>query len=205
MIDLWATTVLTDLVPRLGAVSLADLDWLTTPEISAYLDEAAARLSELGLFVVLNTQPVASGTAAYAMNPDWLDSIHAAVSGFQMRPASTAELEALDPAWPFTECEANATPARYTMDAAQLGTLTTYPIPAQAGTLQTIDRSLSNYRGIGTANPLPSVLGDYFLYFAIWRARSKESPYQSPEMAEAAQSEVAAIEELIALYWGTPE
>lgn len=200
--DLTATS--TVFLSRIGAVSWEDVtDWITEAEVFGYFDEAAVRLAELGLFVSRETQTLASGTSAYPMPADWLDSIHVSVNGQQCRPTSAAELLALDSLWPQTACEPSELPERYSMDAGPLGTITLYPQPVAVAELETIDHVIP--AAISTAQttaPIMSVVSDYFLYFALQRARGKESPYAMPEIAAAAASRVQLYEQILASYFG---
>ena len=199
--DLTATA--TEFLSRIGETAWSDVEWITQAEFFEYCDEALNHLAEMGLFVLRETQTVSPGTSAYVMPSTWLDSIHVSVNGAQLRPTSTAELLAFDSLWPQTACEPNANPTRYAMDFGTLGTITLYPQPVQTAELETIDHVLpAAISAAQTTAPIPSVLADYFLYFAIQRARSKESAYAMPEVAAAAASRVQLYEAVIQTYWG---
>ena len=193
-----------DVLSKLGAVSWADCaDWCSRAEVYTYFDEAAKRLAELGLFVARETQTISAGTSAYNLPADWLDSIHVSVNGQQCRPASTAELQALDSVWQQTACEPGALPGRYSMDAGQLGAVTLYPQPSGTGELETIDHVIPpDVSTAQTAVPIPSVLSDYFTYFAVQRLYGKESAMAKPEVVSVAAAQVALLEKVCVAYWG---
>lgn len=202
--DLSATAA--EFLFRVGVTSWADLNWCTQPEIYGYFDEACQKLATMGLFVARNTQTLAANSALYETASDWLDSLHVSVAGAQLRPASASELLASDSSWIETECEAGSVPTRYSMDAGQLGTITLYPIPVGAAELETVDHTTAaTITPSQTLAPVPAVLSDYFLYFALMRARGKESPYQMPEIASAAASQCQLYETVITKYWGSVE
>jgi hypothetical protein len=202
------TNTANDFLGRIGAVTFADCaDWLTEDEVFTYFDEAAQRLAELGLFVASQAFPVTAGAAQYPMPANWIDSLHVDVDGQQLRPTSTAELEALDSAWPQETCDDNQLPSRYSMDAASLGTITLYPVPSDASdTLTSVSHvSPATLAAATPLAPIPAVVSDYFLYFALQRARGKESPNQMPEIAAAAAEQCALYEQIFASYWGNVE
>jgi hypothetical protein len=202
--DLSATAA--EFLARAGVVSWTDLNWCTQAEIYSYFDEAAQRLATLGLFVARNTQTIAASTPQYACAANWLDSLHVSVNGQQCRPTSVAELVAYDSTWLALFCEAGELPYRYSMDAGPLGTITLYPQPAASAELETVDHTTAaTITPAQTLAPIPAVLSDYFLYFALKRARGKEGPYQMPEIAEAAEQACELFEQVLASYWGVAE
>ena len=206
MLDLTSTA--NQFLSRIGAPSWANCaDWINQAEFYSYCDEAAKRLAELGLFVMADTLPITAGNATYEMTVDWLDAIHTSVNGIQIRATSSAELLALDSLWPQTACSAGEIPSRVSYDAGPLGTATLYPIPSAAGELETIAHVIPEDISLGNVTTLPinSVIADYVLYFALQRARGKESPYAMPEVAAAAAARVALYEQVITAYWGGDE
>jgi hypothetical protein len=191
------------LLERLGAASWTDLDWCSQSEVYGWFDEAQSRLAELGLFVALETLATEAAVSAYALPADWLRTIFAAVNASQVRPASVAELQALDSGWAGAVCAAGELPSRYALDAGSLGTLTLYPQPGAVNTLELIDQiTPPDITATQTSAPIPSVVSDYFLYFALQRARGKESPNAMPEVAAAAAQMVALLEQAFQTLWG---
>ena len=203
MFDL--TTTANDVLARLGVVSWADLNWATQDEVYGYFDEASLRLAEMGLWVYLETLTVLASTPQYVMPYGWLDSIHITMNGYQLRPTSVAELEALDSTWTQTQCAPNASPTRYSMDAGPLGTITLYPVPAIANeTLTSIDHCFNpTVTAASPMLPICSVIADYFLYFALQRLRGKESPYQMLDMAQSFAQQGQLYEAILTSYYGS--
>jgi len=192
-----------DLLARLGAANWTDLNWCTQSEVYSWLDEAAQRLGELGLFVQQNSQTLTPGTAQYPLSANWLQTIHASASGSLLRAASAEELEALDSEWTVTQCVTGEPSSRYALDAGPLGTITLYPQPADADTLSTIDQvSPATVTYLQTLIPAPPPVSDYCFYFALMRARGKESPNAMPEIAAHAADRVKHLEQVLAIFGG---
>jgi hypothetical protein len=201
--DLTQTEI--DFLSRVGAFAWTDVaDWLTKSEVYGYFQEAALRLAELGLFVSREIVSVpGTPTPVLALPADWIDSIHVSVNGQQLRPTSAAELLAYDSLWPETLCSPGVLPSRYSMDAGPLGTVTLYPVQSSSAELETISHvTPAAVSTTQTTVPIPGVVADYFLYFALARARGKESPYAMPEVVSAAQSMISLYEQVFTTYWG---
>lgn len=191
------------LLSRLGAVSWSDLDWLTEAEVFSYFDEAAKRLASLtGAFVERDTsESLASAQTEYACALGWISTIHLSNNGARLRPTSVAELLALDSTWP----ETPGNPSRYSDDAGPLGTFVVYPQPqtAQAGQAlaQIYHRFPLDLSSSQTLTPVPSPVADYFLYFALMRARGKQSESAMPEVAAHAEERCKMYESIFANYY----
>jgi hypothetical protein len=194
------------LLPRLGAVSFNDLQWLSRTEIYSYFDEAAKRLADrCGIFVERNTDvTLTSGIGAYSMPARWISTLHASISGSRLRPSSAAELEALDPAWPAAAAGTGQQPTRYSLDAGPLGTVTTYPKPSLSGAiLATINHVYPLTIVVdSTVIPIPAPVADYFLYFALARARGKQSEAEMPEAVALAEARLELYEQVLTTYYG---
>jgi hypothetical protein len=201
--DLTATATM--LLGRLGATSWADLDWLTEAEVFSYFDEAAKRLAqECGIFVIRDTSDnLANGTSQYATPAGWLSTIHVSAGSTRLRPASASELLALDATYTAT----TGTPARYSMDAGPLGTVTIYPTPTRYAALCQVCHVFPQpdiTQSAPTA-PISSPISDYFLYFALWRARGRQSESSMPEIASHAEARCKQFEEMFNGYYGDGE
>lgn len=207
------TLTANSLLSRLGAASWADLDWVTEAEVFSYFDEAAKRLAtHCGAFVERDaTGLLAADEAQYATPLDWISSIHVSTgtTPVRLRPSSVSELLALDGTWQTTPATVNNPPARYSMDAGPLGTITLYPLPqaAQAGqTLaQIYHRFPADIGSTQTLAPIPSPVSDYFLYFALMRCRGKQSEGAMPEVAAHAEERGKLYEQIFSGYYGESE
>jgi len=191
---------------RLGAQAWDDLEWLTESELYTYFDEAAKQLARSGVFVDEDsTVTLSAGESQYTTPAGWISSVR--VSGAQgvLRPASTFELEALDSAWE----TAQGPPYRYSMDAGPLGTVTLYPQPTANQQHETLTHVYHRFppdvSTAQTAVPVPEPVADYFAYFALQRARGKESEGAMPEMAAHFAERVQMYEQILASYWGEQE
>lgn len=195
------------LLGRLGATSWTDLPWLTEAEAFGFFDEAAKRLAERArLFADRDdTTAIAANQAQYDNPASWIDTEHVDLDGAALRPASAAELTALDATWAATP----GPPARYSLDAGPLGTITVYPAPQadSAGKkLAQVYEGFPDAISTGqTVVPLPAALADYFLYFGLMRARGKESEGAMPGMAAHFEQRVKLYEQIALKYWGRGE
>lgn len=198
---------------RLGASGWADLDWLTETEVYAYFDEAAKRLAtHCGAFVDRDASAELAAAVPQYANPDgWISTIHVSAGNTpqRLRPTSVAELMALDSAWQTTACIGNTLPTRYSLDAGPLGTVTAYPMPLERQAGQPLahiyHRFPEDISSTQTLVPAPTPVADYFLYFALMRARGKESPGAMPEIAAAAKARVEMYEQIFQSYYGDGE
>ena len=91
------------------------------------------------------------------------------------------------------------------------GTITVYPmpvalVPAVTQELETVDFvTAATITPSQTLAPINPLLADYFLYWALWKLRGKESPYSLPEIADFAQEKCQQFEAIFAKYWGAGE
>jgi hypothetical protein len=195
------------LLSRLGASSWDDIDWLTEAEVYSYFDEAAKRLAQVaGVFVERDTSiALATNVAQYDAPADWISTIHVSAGNTRLRPASVAELRALDDGWK----SATGTTARYSMDAGALGTVVVYPKPNSAQNGQVLSMIYHQYpeeiSDSQTLAPITSPIADYFLYFALNRARGKQSDKAMPEVAAYAAQRVQLYEQILESYFGEGE
>lgn len=195
-----------DLLPTLGASSLADLDWCTESELYQWADEAAKRLSHrVGVFVTRDTSiSLAAGTATYSTPTGHVDSIHVSVlpasgSPLKLFPSSVEELASLDSTWPTT----TGPVTRYSMDAAGIGTITVYSIPTTTGTLAVIYHEfLPQIQAGNSAVPVCSPVSDYFQYAMLAGARRKESDHTMLDMADHFEKRVEMYEQVLEHYFG---
>jgi hypothetical protein len=200
--DLSATA--NDLLARLGATSWGDLDWTTQAEVYSYFDEGLKSLAaKTGIFVERDTSgTLATGTNQYQAPTGWISTIHLSVAGLRIRPTTLTEIEALDAAY----VAALGTPTRYSDDAGQLGSITYYPTPQapDAGKTAAVVFHLSPPDlSVGqTLIPAQSPVADFFLYYALQRARSKESVSSMPEVANHAEQRAAMFLQIFEQYWG---
>lgn len=193
-----------DLLARLGATSFGDLDWATIAEFYTYFDEGLKHLAaKTGIFIERDaTGSLASGESQYSAPNGWISTVHLSVAGLRIRPTTLTEIEALDSQY----AAASGTPVRYSDDSGPLGNITYYPTPAAPDAGKTVavvfHQSPPDLTTGQTIIPAPSPIADYFLYYGLMRARSKESVAAMPEVATHAASRVALFEQIFQQYWG---
>lgn len=187
----------------LGASAAADLVFWTAQDLYDWLNEALKQLARrCGLFVERDTSiSLVASTASYTLPARHLSTLHVAVDGSGLRPATVAEVEALDADWLNTE----DTPARYLQDVAGLASIRIYPTPDDTGTLQLVmHRYPADLAGGGTL-PLPDMLSDLLVDIVIGEARGVEGDGAMPEVAEVCREEAKLYEAVCARYWGVAQ
>lgn len=196
--------VIGDLLPTLGASSLADLNWCMASELYQWADDSAKRLArKAGVFVERDTSiSVANGVAVYPLPARHVDTIHVSIGGVRMRPASVQDLEALDSTWP----SSSGIVERYSMDADGMTSITLYRIPTGAGAMAVIFNSYPATIAAGSSLvSAASPVADYFMYAMLAEARRKQSEGAMPEMAEHFDQRVGMYEEIFKQYFGGDE
>jgi hypothetical protein len=174
-------------------------------DLYQWADEAVKKLSYgVGLFVVYdNSVTVSAGTAIYNLPATHVFTLMAAVidaDGIHLlRLTPVRDLWALDAMWEAT----SGTPARASMDAGAVGTVTVYPTPTAGGTLAQICQEFPGAVAQDSSTlALPTVLQDYFTYALLAGARGKESDSAMPEMAEHFTARMRMYEQLAEHLWG---
>lgn len=193
--------VILELLPTLGAGSLADLTWCLPDELYQFADEAAKRLGHrAGVFVERDTSTaVLAATPAYPTPARHIDTIHVSLGGQRLRPASVGDLASLDTTWPLT----TGIVQRYSMDAGGPGTITLYRIPEAPGTLAVIFHQFPPTIASGSsALAVATPVADYFACAIVAEARRKQSESAMPEMAEHFDQRCAMYEQIFKSYFG---
>jgi hypothetical protein len=186
---------------------ISSTSWVTAAELFQSADEAAKKLSyDAGVFITYdNSVSVVAGTAVYNLPATHVFTIAAVVIDAgtgairPLRITRVADLFALDATWQAT----TGTPARASMDAGAVGTVTLYPQPIANGTFGQICQEFPAAVTQQTSTlALPTVLQDYFSYIMLAAARGKESEAAMPEMAAHFRERVKLYEQLIEHLWG---
>jgi hypothetical protein len=202
--------IIGDLMPALGAGSLADLSFASEAELYQWADEAVKRLSHrCGVFVFRDTSTsIESEQSAYPVPQGHIDTIHASlvpVTGapLSLRATTSAELGALDGTWK----QSLGPVTRFSMDADGTEFLTLYMAPAATGgTLAWIfHRFPAEIQSGATAVDVASPIGDYLTYAMLGEARRKQSEMAMPEVADWCDARLALMEQVITAYWGPGE
>lgn len=201
------SVVLGDLIPQLNAAGSNDLIFWTTDELFAWFDEAAQRLArQAGIFVSRDTSLTSVlNQGPYALPANQVSTIQADIGGFVLRPATVQELEALDAAWPTTI----GNPQQFMQDKQGLNLIVLYPAPGSSTAGETIGLVIHNFPPTISASNVflnaPTVLQDYFKFYALGEARAKECKGAMQEMAQWFQQLTGLYEQTIEQYWGTAQ
>jgi len=199
-----STDLLGRIYPLLGATSALDLEFWTDAELLVWVNAGFQRLARMsGVFVERDaTITVVNGTASYALPTKNISTIHVALDGARLRPASARELEAYSATWTTD----NATPTHYLQD---YGTATPYITlwkkPIAGGTLAIVEHEYPTTITAGATLPAPDVISDYVLFYTLGEARRKESDAAMPEVAAFCDSIKQLYEEACISYWGVAQ
>lgn len=194
---------------RLGFLSATELatnaHWVTLTELYQFADDAGKRLSyTAGLFAVIDTSiAILAATAAYSLPASHVFTVFAwivyAGQALQiLRMSSVGQLFALDGNWATTTGD----PTRASLDAGGVGTMTLYPNPISAGTLNQICQEFPAIASGGSTVAVSLAFGDYFSYALIAGARGKESDSAMPEIAAHARARMDMYHQVAQHLWG---
>lgn len=140
--------------------------------------------------------------ADYTLPTGHLSTIDADLEGAKLRPASGAELAALNQDWTTT----TGTPTRYT-EGEGFGEVRLYPIPTANGdTLRLVFHRKP--ADVSTSAPyvgLPSILQDYQFHRVFSLARRKESQSQMQDAADFSDKVAELIQQTAQAIWGGPQ
>lgn len=198
--------VLGDLYPRLNATSQTDAVYWNDAEIYQWFDEATQRLARsAGVFVARDTSiSVVNSQGAYDLPSDQISTIQADLAGVVLRPRTVEELEALDADWP--AAIGPPSPSAFVQNVLGVGVVALYPAPGAADSGNTLALVIhvapATVSASNTLLSAPSVLQDYFGFYALAEARAKESRGAMPEVADWLRSVTALYEQAIEGYWG---
>jgi hypothetical protein len=194
--------------PTLNAQGPGDLVWWTDSELYAWMDEAAKRLSRsTGCFLTRDdTTVVVAGTGSYSLPARHVSTVHASLEGRMLDRVSVQELEALDSAWPNAQAPLSQPfPLRYSLDAEGLNSIALYPKPNTGGggaLAIVMHRSPTTIAPGSSLVALTAPLREYFTFFALGEARSKESKGAMYEVGAWYRKLAGLIEEIAIGYYG---
>lgn len=196
--------VVGDLWPPLNATGPNDAIFWAEGELYTWIDEAAKRLArKLGAFVVYDTSLATfADQSGYDLPARHISTIQADVNGKTLRARNVQELEALDAAW---TTAASSEPKSFIEDTQGLERLTLYPPPNAANESLPIGLLMQESPAeINQANAIlsvPNCLQDYFRFYAIAEARSKETNASMDEVAEWFRGLTQTYEQHISELW----
>jgi len=193
------------LYPRLHAVSDADLVWWTKADLIGWINEGITQLCHRAdILVYRNTaDSTASGDKLYDLPAGALKVVDVAVAGQPLRPASMAELDALDHTGEATFRDEGARPTHWFNEGLGLAQIGLYPVPIAA---EQISKVYAGEPGAelaeGSTIPLPDLLAGYLMDYALERAYAKRGEAGMPEVAEHLRGKLEIYYAAAAAYWG---
>lgn len=200
------SAALGDLYPLLNASSSNDLVHWTTTDLYNWFDEASQRLARsAGVFVIRDTSTtVSNGQGQYGLPSGQVSTIQADLAGVVLRARTVQELEALDSNWPITV--GPPSPASFVQDVKGVTYVALYPAPGSADNGNTLGLVIHALPAtINSGYPwlsAPSVLADYFKFYALAEARAKESKGAMLEVSDWCRQLTGLYEQVIEQYWG---
>lgn len=201
MID--TNQILDALLPDLHADSYANLTFWAKPQLVQYLDDAAKQLSRNSLlFVERSTiQSTVAATATYPLPLRHNATLHISFDTTPLRPATTIELEARNPAFQTTP----GNPDHWYEDDLSITSVALAPVPTTAAPLPMICAMYPPDLDTGQVNTLlqaPAPAAIHLSYFVLAKAYGSESETEEPDLANHAGAMVAMLEQVFAHLWG---
>jgi len=189
------------ILPSLHVADIERIEYWTEEELIGYASEGLRALAaKLCLFTERSTVTTVQDQALYSYPARHIHSIYSALDGTTLRPATVAELSALDDTWEDTAGDAE----RLVPDFRGLDQFALYPIPDTGG--QTIDLIYCQAPDVVDVDSpqvaAPSILADYIFWLILREARRKESLAQMPEVAAHAGERLRLFEDVFKAYWG---
>ncbi len=200
-----AATIVADLVPALNSDTVANLTAATETQLYEWIDAAMNRLARtVGLFVRRDAT-LTTAVSTVAAPARHLSTLHLArddgTSDWRpLRPASVAELEALDDSYPTATA---ASPTHHSEDQQGGSLIRLYKIPSGSVNLALIyHETRAEITKAAPTVDAPEVIRDAFFYGALAEARRGESDEAMPEIAEYCGERVNLYEQAFRAYWG---
>lgn len=194
--------------PTLNAQGAGDLVWWTDDELYAWLDEAAKRLARnTGSFIERDASiALVAGTGAYDLPARHISTVHASAGNRMLMPTNAQELEALDAVFlESQETAASPLPRKYAHDVDGLDKIRVYKKPGTgvAGQLALVmHRYPATVAQGASVVALPQPMREYFTFFVLGEARSKESKGAMPEVGAWFRDLAGMVEQVAMDYYG---
>ncbi len=199
-------TLVGDLWPPLNATGPTDAVFWAEDELYQWIDEGAKKLARnLGVFVDYDDSTIqtVANVKDYALPTNHVATIQADLNKTTLRARNVQDLEALDAGWPSTP---GSKPKAFLEDTLGLARLTLYPPPDVANeslfvglTLQKIPPEITAATAILVA---PPAIQDYFAFYALAEARSKETNASMEEISQWLLSICSQYEDVMRGLWG---
>ena len=188
------STLIPWICTSLNAPSVAELGEWSEAELYAYAEEALQNLAGRVLLLAAydDSTAIVANQPLYELAAAHIATVFAAVDGVALKPATVAEVEALDDNW---EEAASAAPTRWVGNALGQKFIRLYPPPASGTALQLIFQQQPP--AVTAASPvvlMPAPLGDYMAHKALKHARARQGDGQMTDAAAAFDGLAAAYE-----------
>jgi len=192
--------VITRLLPSLHCYRLVDLQHWTEAELLEWATQELQRLAVSGVFTERSTVATVANQQAYAYPARHIHTIFAALNGVTLRPATVAELSALDDAWE----TASGAVERIIPDFEGVDKFAVYKTPTAGGQTITLIycQSPEPLEANAPTVSAPAIIADYTWWAMLREARRKETDAQMPEVSAHAAERLALFEEAFRDYWG---
>lgn len=188
----------------LNANGPQDAVFWSSDEMYQWFDQAAKLLGRThGVFTDYDQSLVTvTNQGDYTLPDTHISTIQADLNGNLLRARNVQEMEAADANWPRTA----GIPAVFLQDVEGMRLLTINPIPqASSGGLPigiTINEVPDTITAANAFLRAPQVLQEYFTFYALSEARTKESHAQMPEAAQMFGGIVDLCTQAISGLWG---
>jgi len=193
-----------ELWPPLNATGPSDAIFWTQSELFEWINEAAKRLShKLGVFVIRDTLTTLTllNIGDYALPNYHIHTLQCDLNGKVLRARNVQELEAADAAWPTTI----GPPVAFLEDTLGFRRLTIYPAPDAANQTLPINFVMAQISPeVSAASPVipaPACLREYFTFYTLAEARTKQSNAQMDEIGEWFRGIVDQYEQVMRGLW----
>lgn len=203
------STLQSDLYMQLHSTSQNDAIFVNDAELEKVI---ADRLTDLAMqhsiYIVRDTAfiTLVAGQAVYDLPPRHLSTLHVALNGSPLIPSSTAELEGRDAAFETTAATALRPIARWYQDKSGFNQIGLHPVPAVADAGDRLEVIHASYPcEIDEGIEGPRFLCDLLELLALGDLYSRESDFQQPESAKAANALAGLYIEVMDSIYGSAQ
>lgn len=190
--------IATEALPALHAASMADLVWFTEADLAEWIEEGMRRLAELSsVWVTRATTAIAAGQQAFDTPAGHVSTGNVTWDEWALRPASTIELEGLDPDYRYTP----GPPRYWYADLTGMNAIALYPVPDEAGELALVYAAWEpDLPGSGVDAPSP--VRAYLRYFLLGEAFGREGEFEAPDIAAHCRGRLDLFNQIFQQYYG---
>lgn len=197
------TQVVTEALPSLHASTAQDLVFWTEGELIEWIDESVKRLAiKAGVFIGRDTTVLtAAGQSTYPLPARHLSTRHVSYGSTPLKPANSAEMEVLDPAYQTTP----GAPVYWYQDLLGMSSIGLAPVPAAQQTLANIYEGYPEATDAGkqqTIVPGPAPLKGYLGMCLLAEAYGREGEMEMPDVAAHCRGMVEMYERVFLEYFG---